>query len=149
MKSSKKTIEKYLFTIQDLSKKTTRYTNLKKIANNYNVGQQFITELRNKNIIIVDANGYYSWNKSVSPNIDIVNSALKSISITNKKFMELRMNRNQAKIQFSNKPFTDKNNVRVTKRKLQEQQQYVQYQIHPQPQIEQIGLIRKFIKFIW
>lgn len=144
LKTRKGTAQKYMSVIQDLSTRKTSYTNARTIALYYNVGSQFIRLLIEKNIIIVDENDFYNWNKEIKPSIEIVNSVLKDISIQNKKYMKMRKD-NQAKkqiqIQFSNSLSTDKPKVRRAKRKLQEPN----IQLHS----EQIGLIRKFIKFIW
>ena len=144
LKTRKGTAQKYMSVIQDLSTRKTSYTNARTIALYYNVGSQFIRLLIEKNIIIVDENDFYNWNKEIKPSIEIVNSLLKDISIQNKKYMKMRKD-NQAKkqiqIQFSNSLSTDKPKVRRAKRKLQEPN----IQLHS----EQIGLIRKFIKFIW
>ena len=144
LKTRKGTAQKYMSVIQDLSTRKTSYTNARTIALYYNVGSQFIRLLIEKNIIIVDENDFYNWNKQINPSIEIVNSVLKDISIQNKKYMKMRKD-NQAKkqiqIQFSNSLSTDKPKVRRAKRKVQEPN----LQLHT----EQIGLIRKFIKFIW
>ena len=142
LKTRKNTVDKYLALIQDLSRKTTAYSNLNIIALDYNVGKQYIGALKEKNFIILDGNGYYNWNRQFSPSLEIVNSILKDVSIQNRNYMLMRKDRQskkQIQIQFSNKPFTDKPKVKKSRRKLQE----------PEPKIEQIGLIRKFIKFIW
>jgi hypothetical protein len=90
MKFRKNTLEKYLFLIQNLSQKTSTYTNLNHISNDYFVGKQYVAKLRDNKYIIIDANGYYNWNKTVNPSVDIVKQMLKELSIEQQRYMQHR-----------------------------------------------------------
>jgi hypothetical protein len=140
MKFRKNTLEKYLFLIQNLSQKTSTYTNLNHISNDYFVGKQYVAKLRDNKYIIIDANGYYNWNKTVNPSVDIVKQMLKELSIEQQRYMQHRKEKSQVKIVF-NEP---QKKVRKS-RKMHQNESFVQ----PEIKVEEIGLIRKFIKFIW
>lgn len=131
IKSRPGTVEKYLYIMQNLSQESGMYSNVNDISLKYQVGRQYVQVLKNRNMLIVDNNGYYRWNKAVTPSVDVVNSILKEISITNRRYMALRKaNNKQQQLNLDLKPKVS----RPRKPKVQE---------------PKVGIIRRIFKFIW
>lgn len=133
LKTRQGTIEKYLNFLQSLSKKNGVYTNVNAIGKEYQIGRQVVQALKERNVIYLKLDGTYYWNNTFTPNVDLVNVILKDISRINHKHQQMRKikeSHRQVQIKVKNEP--------LVKRKRK-----------PKEPVEKIGLIRKFIKFIW
>jgi hypothetical protein len=120
--------------MNQLSQIVDHYTNINDISVDFKVGRQFIQTLKTKGLLIVSDSGYYNWNKAHKPSVEIINSILLDISITNRKYTLLRKKKQaQPELIFDSTPKPRKKRPKK----------------HLEPQIEQLGLIRKLLKFIW
>lgn len=132
------TISKYLNCLTAYQQKSGSISNLTEITSKLRVSSNIGSFLYRKGIIYKKDNLYY-WNDVYEPNIKIVKAILNDKSVKNDKYLE-SVNKKSTPTLFDQK-IQYKRRVKIEPEKVKEQ-----------PNVNntvQIGVIRKFIKWLW
>ena len=132
------TISKYLNCLTAYQQRSGKITNLNEMSAQFSVSRQIGSFLFQKGIIYKE-NGSYHWNNAYEPNVKIVNGILDYVRINN--------NNNLIKKKYKQTP-TLFDQKRQYKRKVKIEPETLQEQPKNTNTVE-IGVIRKFIKWLW
>ncbi len=138
--SRPETISKYLNCLTAYQQKSGKYSDLRILSKQFNTSNNFPYFLIKKEIIYKKNNGFYYWNDVYEPNIKIVNSFLDEIFDFNqtRRLKEI----SQTPTLFDQKRQYNRK-VKIESEKVQEQSKVNEVNT------AQVGVIRKFIKWLW
>ena len=136
--SRPETISKYLNCLTAFQQRSGKIQTLSEIPQKYNMNNFISTFLLQKGILY-KKNGSFYWNDVYEPNVKIVNAFLSEVSRINH---ENSMKRNsQSTPNLFNQKKQYKRKIKIEAEKVQEQSKV--------NNTVQVGVIRKFIKWLW
>jgi len=115
-------------------------SNVTEIPRQFNASNYIATFLC-KNGIIYNQNGYYYWNEAYKPNIEIVKAILNEASMLNKKYDVQKKSKSTPTLFEQKKQYKRKH--KFDSEKIQNQPKFNELNAG------QVGIIRKFFKWLW
>jgi aspartate-semialdehyde dehydrogenase len=143
-----KTNKKYYNCLEDLKKEldTKNISSITVFMREKKVNQFLSTFLRKNNIIYIDGNGFYKWNSKIPVSMNLINAYRKQYKLISDKHNDSRkiiINNNQPELNF------DEVNEPIKTTKTQTRKLKVQRQVNTPNQQNKLGIIRRFLKWLW
>lgn len=132
------TISKYMNCLTAFQQKSGEITNLNEISAQFSVSRQVGSFLFQKGILY-KKNGHYYWDNAYEPNVKIVNGILNHVRMQNSSYSYNKKSKETPTL------FDQK---RQYKRKVKIESEIVKEQPNVNNTV-QVGVIRKFIKWLW
>lgn len=139
-KPRKNTISKYMNCLIAYEQQSGSISNVTEITRQYNASNYIATFLR-KNRILYNQNGYYYWNEAYKPNIEMVDAILNEASTLNKKYGVQKKSKSTPTLFDQKKQYKRKH--KFDSEKIKHQPKFNELNT------EQVGIIRKFLKWLW
>lgn len=138
--SSPKTISKYLNCLITLKERSGKFYTMSEIPQQYQMNA-FITTFLLEKGILYKKNGAFYWDNTYEPNIKIVDAFLNEVSKKNRENWVKRNSKLTPNLFNQKKQY--KRRVKIEAEKVKEQSKVNEVNT------VQVGVIRKFIKWLW
>jgi hypothetical protein len=141
--TSKETEIKYINFLHKLKEdiETLNISSLSECTRNKKVSNIWVTFLKSKKIIYKDEFGYYQWNQKVPVSIKLVKSFREFMAIKNANCIKRR--------KYKELKLEPKKTIEIDFKKVIKAEPKIVREIIKNTEAKQVGLIRKFLKWIY
>lgn len=133
MKGNYKNNKKWLESLNLINKylNENNITNLNLMVSKLHIGTRVTTFLKRKNILYKNESGFYKWNDKIPISVKIIDSYRKWQLVQNNKYKD------------------ERNKIVVKSEKVIKVKPKLIHESHKKTNTQEIGLIRKFLKWIY